>query len=164
MIAIVAVSQNWGIGKENQLLFSLPSDMKHFRQITTGGTVLMGRKTLESFPGGRPLPKRRNIVLTSGQIEREGVEVVHSVQEMLGAVKSTPSGKVFVIGGGTVYEALLPYCDEALLTIVDATPDADTFFPNLDADPSWKRIDESEPVEENGLTYRFINYRNTAHP
>lgn len=161
MIAIAAVSRNWGIGKDNQLLFSLPSDMKHFRQITTGGTVLMGRKTLESFPGGRPLPKRRNIVLTSQEMEREGVEVVHSIQEMLDTVKTTPSDEVFVIGGGTVYEALLPYCDKALLTIVDAAPDADTFFPNLDANPFWEKSEISEPIAENGIMYRFVMYQNT---
>lgn len=160
MIAIVAVSRNWGIGKDNQLLFSIPSDMKHFRQTTTGGTVLMGRKTLESFPGGRPLPNRRNIVLTSQEMEREGVEVVHSIQEMLDAVKTTPSEEVFVIGGGTVYEALLPYCDKAVLTMVDATPDADTFFPNLDTNDAWEQSESSEPIEENGLVYHFVTYQN----
>lgn len=162
MNAIVVVDQNWAIGKAGDLLFSLPTDMKRFRRITSGGTVLMGRKTLESFPGGRPLPKRRNLVLTSGTIETEGVELVHSVDELLSAAASDDPEHVFVIGGGSVYRTLLPYCKRVYLTKVDAAAEnPDTFFPNLDALPGWEvECVDGDPVTENGLTYRFVNYVN----
>lgn len=162
MNAIVAVDRKWAIGRDNDLLFSFREDMKRFRSITTGGTVLMGRKTLESFPNSRPLPKRRNIVLTSHNIEIEGAEVVHTTDEMLKAVENEDTDTVFVIGGGSLYTALLPLCKRVYLTKVDAVGEgADTWFPNLDKLPNWQVEQESEPVEENGISYRFIDYVNT---
>jgi dihydrofolate reductase len=162
MQAIVAVSENWGIGKDNDLLFRISADLKRFRELTAGHTVVMGRKTLESLPGGKGLPKRRNIVLTSHNIEIEGAEVVHTTEEMLKAVENEDTDTVFVIGGGSLYTALLPLCKRVYLTKVDAVGEgADTWFPNLDKLPNWQVEQESEPIEENGISYRFIDYVNT---
>ena len=162
MNAIVVVDKNWAIGHENDLLFSLPGDMKHFRTLTTGGTVIMGRKTLDSFPGGKPLPKRRNIVITRNtDLAVEGAEIAASPEEALKLAQGEEN--IWVIGGGSVYTALLSQCERVYLTKVDqAAENADTFFPNLDKLPNWKVAERSEPVEESGLTYRFIDYVNTA--
>ena len=164
MNAIVAVDKNWAIGRENDLLFSLPTDMKRFRTLTSGGTVLMGRKTLDSFPGGKPLPKRLNIVLTrNADFQREGAVIVSTYEEALAAAADTEPDRLWVIGGGTVYAALLSQCKRVYLTVVDAEAEgADTFFPNLEELPEWEVESVSDPVEENGLTYRFVNYVNTA--
>ena len=161
MNAIVAVDANWGIGRGNELLFTLRGDLKRFREITTGGTILLGRKTLETFPGGRPLPRRRNVVLTKSHLEVEGATVVHTIDELLDAVKDEDPESVFVVGGGTVYTALLPHCKRVYMTRVNATAgDPDTYFPNLDKLPGWEVEKESEPLEENGITYRFVDYIN----
>jgi dihydrofolate reductase len=163
MNAIVAVDENWGIGKENRLLFNLSGDMKHFRALTTGGIILLGRKTLETFPGGRPLPNRRNIVLTARGADIPGAEVVHTVQELRESVADEDPEQVFVVGGGSVYTALLPYCKRVYLTKVDtAAEDPDTFFPNLDKLPSWTVERIGEPLTENGVTYRFLEYVNQS--
>ncbi len=163
MNAIVVVDQNWAIGCNGDLLFSLPTDMKRFRSLTIGGTVILGRKTLDSFPGGRPLPKRRNIVITRNvDFDREGCEIAGSLQAALELAADTEDGKLWVIGGGSVYAALLSRCKRVYLTKVDAVAEgADTFFPNLDKLPGWKVEATSEPVEENGVTYRFVDYINT---
>ena len=163
MNAIVVVDQNWGIGCSGDLLFSLPTDMKRFRSLTLGGTVILGRKTLDSFPGGRPLPKRRNIVITRNvDFDREGCEIVSGTAAALEAAADTEADKLWVIGGGSVYTALLSKCKRVYLTKVDAAAeDADTFFPNLDKLPGWEIEAVSDPVEENGVTYRFIDYINT---
>ena len=163
MNAIVVVDRNWAIGRNGDLLFSLPTDMKRFRSLTLGGTVILGRKTLDSFPGGRPLPRRRNIVITRKvDFDREGCEIVPSPQAALEAVAGTEEEQLWVIGGGSVYTALLPKCKRAFVTRVDsAAPEADTFFPNLDKLPGWEVESVSEPVEENGVTYRFVDYINT---
>lgn len=161
MNAIVVVDQNWAIGKDNGLLFSLPTDMKRFRSLTMGGTVLLGRRTLDSFPGGRPLPGRRNIVITrDATFQREGVICVTSLADALEAAADPEH--LWVIGGGSIYTALLSRCKRAYLTKVDAAAEgADTFFPNLDKLPGWKVETVSDPVTENGLTYRFVDYVNT---
>ena len=163
MNCIVVVDQNWAIGHEGGLLFSLPTDMKRFRSLTMGGTVILGRKTLDTFPGGRPLPKRRNIVITRNvDFDREGVEIVSSPQAALELAAGTEEEKLWVIGGGSVYTALLSKCKRVCLTKVDAAaPEADTFFPNLDKLPGWEVESASDPVEENGVTYRFVDYVNT---
>ena len=162
MNAIAVVDQNWAIGRKNGLLFSLPGDMKRFRTLTTGGTVILGRKTLDSFPGGKPLPKRRNIVITRNpDFAREGCETVSSPEAALALAGE--GDNVWVIGGGSIYNALLSRCRRVYLTQAGvAAPDADTFFPNLDALPEWEIEHVSEPVTENGVTYRFVEYRNTA--
>ena len=158
MVAIVAVSENWGIGKDGDLLFSIRQDMRRFRTLTSYMTVIMGRKTLESLPGGKPLPKRRNIVLTSRQEPIDGVELAASIDEVLSLVADDPAEEVYVIGGGQIYAELLPHCEKVLLTKVYSSCEADTFFPDLDADPAWKIADESEILEEDGLKFRFIDY------
>lgn len=159
MNAIVVVDSNWAIGREGQLLFSLPTDMKRFRQLTLGSTVLLGRKTLESFPGGKPLPKRQNVVLTSQDLQAEGVTCVHSLDALVAAGQAAESA--FVIGGGSVYAALLPSCRRVYVTRVEtAVERADTWFPNLDTLPGWEVEAVSDPVTENGLTFRFVDYLN----
>ena len=162
MNAIVVADRSWAIGRDGGLLFSLPTDMKRFRSLTMGGAVILGRKTLESFPGGRPLPKRKNIVITRRKdLLVEGAVVVSSLAEALDAAGDTPPDQIWVIGGGSVYTALLERCKRVYLTKVDAqAEDPDTFFPNLDKLPGWEVEHESEPVEENGLTFRFVEYIN----
>ena len=161
MNAIVVVDQNWAIGREGKLLFSLPTDMKRFRSLTLDGTVILGRKTLDSFPGGRPLPRRRNIVITRNvDFDREGIDIVPSPEAAMEL--SGGDENLWVIGGGSVYAALLSRCKRAYLTKVEAAAqDADTFFPNLDKLPGWEIEQTSEPVTENGVTYRFVDYVNT---
>ena len=163
MNCIVVVDQNWAIGRNGDLLFSLPTDMKRFRSLTLDGTVIMGRKTLDSFPGGKPLPRRRNIVIThNSEFSREGAEVVNSTDEALALAAGTEADKLWVIGGGSVYTALLSQCKRVYLTKVDAAAEeTDTFFPNLDKLPNWEVESISEPMEENGLTFRFVDYVNT---
>ena len=163
MNAIVVVDRNWAIGKEGGLLFSLPTDMKRFRSLTMGGTVIMGRKTLDSFPGGKALPNRRNIVITHHtDCDRENIEIVASPEAALALTAETDTDSLWVIGGGSIYTALLSRCKRVYLTKVDqAAPEADTFFPNLDKLPAWSVEHTGDVVEENGLTYRFIEYINT---
>lgn len=156
MDAIVAVAKDWGIGKDNDLLFHLPEDMKFFRETTKGSTVVMGRKTLESFPGGKPLPNRTNIVLTrSPDYKKEGVTVVHSPEELKALELAEP---VFVIGGASVYKMLLPACEKVYVTKVNAVREADTFFPNLDEHPDWEMTSESDPLVHDGIRFRFTVY------
>lgn len=163
MNAIVVVDQNWAIGRDGDLLFSLPTDMKRFRSLTLGGTVIMGRKTLDSFPGGNPLSQRRNIVIThNADIVPDGYEVSPTPEAALKLAGGADRDDVWVIGGGSTYTALLQRCRWVYLTRVDAEAEnADTFFPNLDKLPSWEVEERSEPLEENGLTYRFFKYANT---
>ena len=163
MNAIVVVDRNWAIGRDNDLLFSLPADMKRFRSLTLGGTVILGRRTLDSFPGGRPLPRRKNIVITRcADFHREGAVVVSNLQAAMEAAADTPQDHIWVIGGGSIYAALLSKCRRAYVTRVDAAAEgADSFFPNLDKLPGWTVESVSDPVTENGLTYRFYDYINT---
>lgn len=158
MKAIAAVSADWAIGKDNSLLFSIPEDMKFFRETTKGHTVVMGRKTLESFPDGKPLPKRRNIVLTSNpSYDAKGAETVSSVDELEKLLDGCDE-EVYVIGGGSIYKALLTFTDTALITKVYEHTEADTWFPNLDEDPNWEITGSSEMKEYNGLKFQFVTY------
>jgi len=163
MNAIVAVDKHWAIGQNGDLLFSLPTDMKRFRTLTTGGTVIMGRKTLDSFPGGKPLPKRRNIVITHHtDCDREGIEIVANPEAALELAGNMQDENLWVIGGGSIYTALLSRCKRVYLTKVDTAAEApDTFFPNLDKLPGWEVESVSEDIVENGLTFRFVDYVNT---
>ena len=156
MNAIVAVSENWGIGKDNALLFHIRADLQRFKALTTGHTVVMGRRTRESLPGGRGLPGRRNLVLsTRPDFAAERAEVVRSLDEAVAAAEED----AFVIGGETVYRALLARCERVYVTKVFAAADADAFFPDLDAAPGWA-VEESGPVqEENGLRFQYVTYR-----
>lgn len=160
MRAIVVVDEHWGIGKNNDLLFKLPTDMKHFRETTEGKTVVMGSNTLLSFPGGKPLKNRANIVLWPGGEKREDCTVVGSLEELFGEVEKYPEDDVFVIGGAMLYRTLLPYCSEAIVTKVEADGGAEVFFEDLDALKNWCLVSESEPLETNGYTIRFTVYRN----
>ena len=155
MFAIAAVSQNWGIGKDNRLLFHISADMKRFRALTENKTVLMGRKTLESLPGGKGLPRRRNIVLTANPaFTAPGAEIARTpVQAVFSAGEDAA-----VIGGESVYRLFLPLCERVYLTKIFADADADAFFPDLDADPHWQVAQESEIFEEDGLRYQFVDY------
>lgn len=157
MIAIVAAAENGGIGYRGGLLFSLPTDMKHFRTCTEGKTVIMGRKTLDSLPKGQPLKNRRNIVLTRGDVSVPGAEVVNSVEEALRLVEGEEEDAVFLIGGEQVYRALLPYCRKVCMTRVFAAPPADAFFPEMSGE-EWKITRESEIFCENGVSFRFVDY------
>lgn len=159
MKMIVAVDKNWGIGKNNDLLVSIPADMKMFRTETSGKVVVMGRKTLESFPGGLPLKNRTNIVL-SGNLDYQvkGAIVVHSLQELLEEIKKYPKDQVYCIGGDSVYKMLLPYCDTAQVTKIDFAYEADRYFPNLDEMPQWQVVAESEEQTYFDLEYRFVRY------
>lgn len=160
MNCIVAVDAHWGIGKDNELLISIPEDMKYFRRVTAGKILIYGRKTLESFPGQKPLPKRRNIVITrNAAYGGNGAEVVHSVEEAVQACADEDPADVFVIGGGNIYRQMLPYCDRAYVTRIDSTFDADTFFPDLSADPDWEVESESETKIHEGIPYRFVIYK-----
>ncbi len=159
MNLIAAVDQNWAIGSKGKLLVSIPADMKWFRQETTGKVVVMGRKTLDSFPGGQPLPRRTNIVLTGQEdFSRNGVTVCHSVEELLELLKSFEDDRIYVIGGGTVYRQLLPYCSVAHITKIDHSYQADTYFPNLDEDPEWRITEDSDEQTYFDLVYRFLKY------
>lgn len=159
MKMIVAVDKNWGIGKNNDLLVSIPADMKMFRTETSGKVVVMGRKTLESFPGGLPLKNRTNIVLSGNpDYQVKGAIVVHSLQELLEEIKKYPKDQVYCIGGDSVYKMLLPYCDTAQVTKIDFAYEADKYFPNLDEMPQWQVAAESEEQTYFDLEYRFVRY------
>lgn len=157
---IAACDRNWGIGKDGKLLVSIPADKKYFRARTEGNAVIMGRKTLESLPGGKPLPNRPNIVVTTRRsLDVPGVEIVHSPEEAVQAALDAGTEDVYVIGGGEIYRALLPFCEEALITRIDYAYDADTVFPDLDGDPEWELAEEGEEQTYFDLVYRFDVYR-----
>ncbi len=159
MNVIAAVDKNWAIGHQNKLLVSIPADQKYFRQMTTGKVVVMGRRTLESFPNGEPLKNRTNIILTRNpDFRKEGVTIVSSVEAALKAVKAYPAKDVFVIGGDSVYRQMLPYCDTAYITKIDQVFDADAYFPNLDEDPDWELTKESEEGTYFNMSYVFDVY------
>ena len=162
MRAIVVVDRNWGIGKKNDLLFRLPADMKHFREVTAGKTVVMGSNTLLSFPEGKPLKNRTNIVLWPGGEKREDCVVVGSLEELFSEVKKYPQEDVFVVGGAMMYRTLLPYCDEAIVTKADADGGAEVFFENLDKLENWQIEHETSPQEENGVRFSYIDYVNLS--
>lgn len=159
MNIIVAVDKNWAIGNENKLLNSIPEDMKFFRETTTGKVVVMGRKTLESFPNGRPLKNRTNVVITRQRdLKIPDAVVVHSVDEALEYVKQFNSDDVYVIGGASIYEQMLPYCDVAHVTVMDFAYQADTWFPNLDKMDDFVVAADSEEKTCFNLEYCFKMY------
>lgn len=162
MKAILHCDREWGIGKKNGLMFNIPADMKFFRETTSGHTVVMGSNTLLSFPGGKPLKNRENIVLWPGGDARDDCTVVQSLDELFCEIERHSDDEVFVIGGAMMYKTLLPYCDEVLVTKVDAVGGADAFFENLDENPDFVLSEESAPVETNGYTIRFCKYKNKA--
>ena len=156
MNVIVAVDQNWAIGKDGDQLVYLSEDLKRFKSLTTGHPVILGRKTLATFPGGRPLKGRRNLILSRNtDFAPEGAEVFSDVETLRAAAPED----AFVIGGASVYRQLLPWCDTAYVTKIDRAFPADCHFPGLDQDPAWERTEESAPLEQDGIIYRYVTYR-----
>ena len=159
MNLIVAADKNWGIGKDNKLLVSIPADMKLFRQETTGKVVVMGRKTLESFPNGLPLKNRTNIVLTRNEhYDGKGALVLHTIEDVLEEIGKYPSDQVYCIGGDSIYRQFLPYCNVAHVTKINFAYEADSFFPNLDEMPEWEVTARSEEQTYFDLEYEFVKY------
>lgn len=159
MNLIVAVDRNWAIGKDNKLLVSIPDDMKFFRETTSGHVVVMGRKTLDSFPNGLPLKNRTNIVLTRDKdFSRKDAIIVHSEEELRAELAKYNSDDIYVIGGGSIYNMLLDDCDVAHVTYVDFAYDADTYFPNLDEKSEWEIAEESEEQTYYDLEFYFRKY------
>ena len=160
MNLIVAVDKNWGIGYQNKLLNSIPEDMKYFRETTTGKVVVMGRKTLESFPNGLPLKNRTNIVITGDHTYKaKDAIIVHSIEEALEEIKAYPEEQIYIIGGEQIYRQFLPYCDRAYITKIDYHYEADTHFPNLDEDPEWEMTHISDEQTYYDLEYYFTIYQ-----
>ena len=159
MNLIVAVDANWAIGNQDKLLISIPNDHKHFREETTGKVVVLGRKTLQTFPQGLPLKKRTNIILSRnpGYTVKDAT-VVHSLEELLEELKQYASEDVYVIGGESVYRQLLPFCDTAHVTKIDHAYQADTYFPNLDEDPEWEITADSDELTYFDIPYQFLRY------
>ena len=156
MQLIAAVDRNWAIGRDGDQLAYLTADLKRFKALTTAHTVILGRRTLATFPGGRPLPGRRNLVLSGKPDFRpQGAEVFSSLETLLAVAPAD----AFVIGGGSVYRALLPWCDRAYVTKIDAAYPADAWFPNLDEDPEWFAAEGEGPFAEGGVSFRYVTYR-----
>jgi len=161
MNLIAAVDRNWGIGKDGQLLVRIREDMRYFAGITTGHVIVMGRKTLESFPGGKPLANRVNIVLTRDRTyEGRGAVPVHDEKELFDRLEDYPSEEVYVCGGGSIYRLLLPYCSAAYITEIEKEFEADTFMPDLGKEPGWYLKKEGEVKEEKGIRFQFNVYEN----
>lgn len=160
MKLILAADKNWGIGKDNKLLCHLPGDLKFFKEKTTGKTIIMGRKTLESFPGGKPLPNRENIVLTKQpNYIKDGVLVVHSEEELEELLETKDTDNIMVVGGGSIYKQFLDKCNTCFVTKIYKEFEADTFFINLDKREDFEIIWKSDIQEENGIKYQFFEYR-----
>ncbi|MBR6700641.1 MAG: dihydrofolate reductase [Firmicutes bacterium] len=159
---IVAVDEKWAIGKNNDLLFSIPEDMKYFRKMTLGAAVVYGKNNLLSFPGGKPLPKRRNIVISTTIETSEDYEVVRSLKELAELLKKETEREIFVIGGAEVYAQLLPYCRNAYITKMYRDFEGEKFFPNLDEKPEWELKEEGQLLDHEGLKYSFNRYENTS--
>ena len=159
MNLIVAVDENWAIGYKNELLIRIPADMKMFRQETTGKVVVVGRKTLETFPNAQPLKNRTNIILsTQENYEVKDAIVVHSIEELMEELKKYPKEDIYITGGEKVYRQMLPYCDVAHVTKIDRSYEADAYFPNLDQDPEWEITAESDEQSYFDTTYAFVKY------
>ncbi len=159
MNIIVAVDRNWAIGCKGNLLVRIPADHKNFRELTTGRVVVLGRKTLETFPQGLPLKNRTNIIMSKdSSYEVRDAIVVHSTDELMEKLKDYDTGDVFIIGGDSVYRQLIGYCDTAIVTFIDHKYEADAYFPNLDDDPEWELKSESEEMNYFDLEYTFRRY------
>lgn len=159
MNIIVAVDKNWAIGKNNKMMWSIPADMRFFREKTTGHVVVMGRKTLESFPNGLPLKQRTNIVLSRDKnYQVKGTLVMHTTEELLEHLKGYAPEEIFIIGGESIYRQFLPYCDTAYVTKIDHAYDADTHFPNLDEMPEWEMTEAGGEQTSFDLEFVFTKY------
>lgn len=159
MNLIAAVDRNWAIGNKNKLLVSIPKDMKFFREETTGKVVVLGRKTLETFPGGQPLKNRTNIILTkSADYSVNGAIVVNNIDELMEELKKYKSEDIYIIGGESIYKQLVDACDVAHITKIDHAYEADAYFPNLDEKEEWVITAESEEETYFDLEYQFLKY------
>jgi|LSQX01.3.fsa_nt_gb dihydrofolate reductase len=159
MKAIVVVDKNWGIGKDGKLLAHIPGDLKYFKEKTLGKVVVMGRTTLESLPGGEPLKERINLVLSRKLCNKDGCTVLSSIDNLFEELENYDLDDVFVIGGESIYKELLDHCGTIYVTKVFEEFEADKFFPNLDESDEWQLVYESEPCTENGISYKFTEYR-----
>ena len=158
MIAIVAVDRNWGIGKDGEQLLYIPEDLKRFKNFTTGNAIILGRKTMYTFPGSKPLKGRRNLILSrTPDFAPEGGEVFPGLEELM--EKVTDPDNTYVVGGASVYHTMIGQCDRAYVTKIDAEYPADCWFPNLDEDPNWVVESEGEWMEHEGVRFRYVNYR-----
>ena len=156
MNLIVAVDENWAIGKGGDQLVYISADLKRFKELTTGHPVILGRKTLATFPGGRPLKNRRNLILSATPgYAVDGAEVFADTQSLL----ANAPEDAFVIGGESVYRVLLDRCDTAYVTKIHASFPADRYFPDLDSHPDWAIAEESDPLEENDIRFHYVTYR-----
>lgn len=159
MNLIAAVDNNWAIGNKGQLLVRIPNDHKMFREETTGKVVVLGRKTLETFPNGQPLTARTNIILSTNlDYKVKGATVAHSIEELLEELKQYKSEDIYIIGGESIYREMLPYCNVAHITKINHEYEADAFFPNLDEEKEWKISVESEELTYFDLEYAFVRY------
>lgn len=160
MKLIAAVDKNWAIGYRGQLLVSIPGDQRFFRSETMNKVVVLGRKTMDTFPGGRPLKNRRNIILTHDKnYHIIDAETANSVDELLSMTKDIPTDDIYIIGGESVYRQFLPYCDTAYVTKIDYAYSSDAFFPNLDADEEWEQVYESDEQTYYDVIYTFCTYK-----
>ena len=157
MEAIVAVYSDWGIGIDGTQPVGVKADRAHFIELTRGAAVIVGRKTLADFPGGRPLKGRNNIVISRQNIEIDGAELAHTTEEALELAKKYP--RTLVLGGASVFRQFMPYLDTIHVTKIDLAPESDSFFENLDASPDWERTAEENWLEEDGLRYCFVTYK-----
>lgn len=163
MNAIVAVDRNWAIGNKGSLLVSIPNDMKMFRQTTTGKVVVLGRKTLETFPQKQPLKNRTNIILSRDRGFTAGdAVVVHSIEELLEELKKYPSEDIYIIGGDSIYKQMLPYVYTVHVTYIDHAYEADAYFPNLDKTGEWEITADSEEQTYFDIAYEFRQYKRKA--
>lgn len=160
MKTIVAVDEKWGIGKDNDLLFRLPKDLKYFKEKTLGKVIVMGHNTLLSFPNSEPLKERKNVVVSQIFKSNDKYEVAYDLDELFSILKKYDTNDIFVVGGTMLYATLLEYSDEAYITKVKSDGNATHFFPNLDSLPNWKLTEEGEAVEDNGYTVFFTKYIN----
>ena len=159
MNIIVAVDNNWAIGNKNELLVRIPNDHKHFREETTGKVVVLGRKTLETFPQGLPLKNRTNIILSKNpDYQVKDAIIVHSVEELLEELKKYDDEDIYIIGGESIYRQMLPYCNVAHVTKIDKEYEADTYFPNLDQDEAWQITADSDEQTYFDIPYTFLKY------
>ena len=159
MNMIAAVDRNWAIGKKGRLLVSIPNDQKHFRDETIGRVVVLGRRTLQTFPQGMPLQGRTNIILSRDKdFTVKGAIVVNSIEKLLRTLENYPPWDIYCIGGQSVYEQLLPYCDTAHITKIDHVYEADAYFPNLDRDPEWEITADSDEQTYFDIAYTFLKY------
>ena len=164
MKMIVSADNNWGIGYKGKLLAHVSTDMKFFREKTINNVVILGKKTLSTFPGEKPLKDRTNIILTRDKnYKKEEAVVVNSIDELLEYVKNYDTDRLYVIGGGTVYKELMPYCDIAYITKFNKEFIADTYIENFDKDKNWMLEEESEVFEDKGMQFKFCTYKRINH-